>query len=285
MGRNWALTPVAVVVFAIWFGVWRRKAEPDSNADSSRLRPGVEFGSGQFFDSVAPRYDLINRFISLGLDRSWRREVVRVVRPATRNALALDVATGTGELAILLHEDGSYASVHAIDPSPGMLSLLRNKGHAQIQVAEGVAENLPYENETFDVVTVAFGLRNFADREKGVGEIARVLKPGGRLAILEAVSPKEKGPLAFLTRFFVGEVMPRMAAILSGSLGDSQAYMYLKDSMARFPGNEVVFKMLSDTGLYVQSHRRLWPFSAGPHLYVAVRGNSHGATTAEPALS
>jgi demethylmenaquinone methyltransferase / 2-methoxy-6-polyprenyl-1,4-benzoquinol methylase len=232
-------------------------------------------GSGAFFDKLAPRYDLLNRAISLGLDQSWRRAAAQAASPPqnpdeTRpmSASALDVATGTGDLALILALSGDFDEVHAIDPSQEMLSRLRSKAGAAVQSLLGAAESLPFSDGRFHAVTVAFGVRNFADRTVGLSEMARVLAPGGRLVVLEASVPAGRGLFQAAARFFIRRIMPLMGATLSGRFSD---YNYLSTSMAAFPQPEEFVRLLRLAGLQVEKHERLWPFGSGPDLYVAVK--------------
>lgn len=229
-------------------------------------------GSGKFFDEIAPSYDKLNRVISFGLDQSWRRYAAAAVRPpslessySSRNARALDVATGTGDLAQILVEDGSYSEVVAIDPSREMLNVMRRKLGSRVRIVEGEAESLPFESESFDAITVAFGVRNFADRERGLREIARVLRPSGRMVILEASEPAGHGAFDMVVRVFIRKIMPTLAALLSGR---KESYIYLSESMRRFPKPDKFKQLLRDVGLDVKSHERLWPFATGPDMYV-----------------
>jgi demethylmenaquinone methyltransferase / 2-methoxy-6-polyprenyl-1,4-benzoquinol methylase len=239
------------------------QAELPSVASESAL------GSGHFFDDVAPSYDVLNRVISLGLDQSWRRAAVAA---AGSGARALDVATGTGDLAALLRASAAFGDISAIDPSTEMLACMRTKSSVSgVHIFQGSAEQLPFEDASFDAVTVAFGVRNFADRPRGLAEIARVLRPHGRLVVLEASEPDGAGPMDTLARLFIRRIMPVIAAAVSGSPG---AYRYLSDSMGRFPKPPVFQSMLLDAGLSVDSHKRLWPYGTGPDLYVAVKPSS-----------
>lgn len=231
----------------------------------------VPLGSGLFFDRVAPRYDFLNRAISLGLDQSWRRATAAAaISPSSpSDPIVLDVATGTGDLALILASGGAFAETHALDPSLEMLSRLATKPHGEsIRAVAGSAESLPYSTEKFDAVTVAFGVRNFADRTRGLAEMGRVLKSGGRLVVLEASVPEGGGLVAPAARFFIRVVMPAIGAVVSGRAKD---YRYLSSSMAAFPGPEMFQSMLEEAGFVVESHQRLWPSGAGPDLYVAVK--------------
>lgn len=195
---------------------------------------GAPLGSGAMFDCIAPRYDLVNRVISLGIDRRWRRETVRALG-LRQGARVLDLATGTGDLAILIGRDAPTVSLVGLDPSREMLGICEQKAAAaglddRLRLEEGVAEDLPFEDRSFDAVTMAFGIRNVPDRPAALREIARVLKPGGRAAILELSEPR-RGLLAPFARFHVHQVVPRLGALLSRS----REYAYLQASIAAFP--------------------------------------------------
>lgn len=227
-------------------------------------------GSGAFFDGVAHRYDLLNRVISLGMDTQWRNEAIRKALPAKS---FLDVSTGTADLAIAVAANRSI-EVIGIDPSAEMLARGREKlsraGNAlrNVKLLKGVAEDLPFGDERFDAVVVAFGVRNFQNRKKGLHEMARVLKVGGRLVVLELSMPQGEGFKDVVARVFIKKIMPKVAALVSGN---PSAYRYLSDSMRSFPGAEMFKLMLKETGLSVTEHRRLSPFGLGPDLYTAVK--------------
>lgn len=228
-------------------------------------------GSGAFFDNVAPRYDILNRAISLGLDQSWRRAAAAAATSAQPEisevrTSALDVASGTGDLALML--SSRFDSVHAIDPSHEMLARLRKKTGSAVHSVHGEAENLPFKTGQFDAVTVAFGVRNFADRKRGIREMARVLSVGGRLVVLEASVPMGHGPFQVAARFFIRKIMPAIGATVSGRFND---YKYLSTSMEAFPHPAEFVELLRQAGFDVESHQRLWPFGTGPDMYVAVR--------------
>ncbi|MFC4639910.1 bifunctional demethylmenaquinone methyltransferase/2-methoxy-6-polyprenyl-1,4-benzoquinol methylase UbiE [Deinococcus hohokamensis] len=198
------------------------------------------------FASIAPRYDLLNRVLSLGVDRSWRRE-------AAQEALALgpvrilDVATGTGDFALELKARAPQAEVVGSDFVPEMLQLARQKARARqldLTLEEGDALNLPYPDASFDTVTCSFGFRNFADYGRGLAEFWRVLRPGGRLVILE-FPPPAGGLFGHLFRFYFRQVLPRIGALVSGNGG---AYTYLPESVLAFPDPERLAGLMRATG-------------------------------------
>jgi demethylmenaquinone methyltransferase/2-methoxy-6-polyprenyl-1,4-benzoquinol methylase len=206
----------------------------------------VQPGSGAMFDRIARRYDLLNRILSLGLDRAWRRRAVRSLElgPAAR---VLDLACGTGDVALEVLRRHPDAQVSGLDPSRAMLDIARDKAARRgvlLRLEVGVAESLPFDDGAFDAVTIAFGLRNVPDRQRGLVEMARVTCPGGRVAVLELGEPRGRllGPLA---RFHIHRVVPRLGALLSGA----REYRYLERSIAAFPPPDQVAAMMRQAGL------------------------------------
>ncbi|KAI0563851.1 ubiE/COQ5 methyltransferase [Gracilaria domingensis] len=216
-------------------------------------------GSGKFFDKIAARYDFLNQVISLGLHGSWKNSAIKKILPAES---VLDISTGTGDLALSLAANRSIRVV-GLDPSAEMLKIAQEKLNGvansigNVDLVEGVAEELPFESESFDAVTVAFGVRNFQDTRKGLQEMARILKQGGRWAILEAGFSSGDSFLEKFHRVFVTGIMPKVAGIVSGNRG---AYEYLSASMQEFPEVEDFVKMVEEAGLKVEAHERLAPF-------------------------
>lgn len=215
----------------------------------------VPLGSGAMFDRIAARYDRVNRVLSLGLDQRWRRRVVRALGIATgdlgEHPRVLDVATGTGDLAIEIARSCPGATVIGLDPSPGMLAIAQQKlakrGLAdRISLVEGDAQALPQKNCEVDAATIAFGIRNVPDRALGLRELARVVRPGGRIAVLELGEPK-RGVLAAAARFHSHHFVPRIGALLSGK----REYRYLQKSVAAFPSAEQFAEMMRTAGLKV----------------------------------
>ena len=213
-------------------------------------------GSGEMFDRIAPRYDLLNRLLSLGIDRGWRRAAVAALRLPPR-ARVLDLATGTGDLALEVLRRHPDARVAGLDPARRMLAIgrekVRRRGLAgRIVLAPGVAETLPFRDGSLDGITIAFGIRNVPDRSAALREMARVLRPGARVAILELGEPRT-GLLAPLARTWVRGVLPRVGGLLSRS----DAYAYLADSMRAFPPPEAFAGLMEDAGLRVLEVRPL----------------------------
>ncbi len=177
------------------------------------------------FDRIAPVYDVMNRVMTMGLDQRWRRETVRaVVRPGDR---VLDAACGTGDLAVIAAAAG--ADVIGLDFSAAMLERARRKAPA-LDWVQGDLLALPFEDASFDAATVGFGIRNVSDLARGIEELRRVLRPGGRLAILEITRPR--GPLRVFYSFWFDRIVPLLGKVLPGG----EAYTYLPASVRRFPG-------------------------------------------------
>lgn len=222
-------------------------------------------GSGRMFDGIAGRYDLLNRVLSLGMDARWRRAAVRALSLGP-GAHVLDLATGTADVALAIARAHPDATVLGLDPSRGMLALGRVKVGAaglasRITLDAAVAESLPCADASVDGVTMAFGIRNVPDRPRALAEIARVLRPRARVAILELTEPS--GPLA---RFHVHQVVPRLGALLSAR----SSYGYLARSIAAFPPAAEFSSALGDAGLRVLA---VTSFALGAtHLFVAERG-------------
>ena len=191
------------------------------------------------FDRIARVYDRMNSVMTAGMHHAWRRRAVDLagVRAGSR---ALDVATGTGDLAIELASRGAY--VTGVDFSPAMLDLARNKA-PDVDFEEGDALALRFADGEFDAATVGFGARNFADLDKGLRELARVTKPGGRVVVLEITTP-QGAPLSWFFRVWFDHAVPAL-----GRLADSDAYTYLPSSVRRFPGPEELAGRLAAAGL------------------------------------
>jgi demethylmenaquinone methyltransferase/2-methoxy-6-polyprenyl-1,4-benzoquinol methylase len=189
------------------------------------------------FDRIAPVYDAMNRLMTAGLDRRWRRETAAaVVRPGDR---VLDVCCGTGDLALAAAEAGG--EVTGLDFSEAMLVRARRKEPA-LEWVSGDALALPFADDSFEAVTIGFGLRNLADAERGLAEMRRVLSPGGRVAILEITRPR--GILRPFYRFWFDGVIPLAGKVLPGG----SAYSYLPASVRRFPDPEGLAKLMGDAG-------------------------------------
>lgn len=227
-------------------------------------------GSGAMFDTIARRYDLLNRLTSLGLDRRWRKRMVECLALPDR-AEVLDLATGTADVALAIRAAHPDARVVGIDPSPGMLDIGRDKvsaaGHAPaIRLEVGDACDLDFADHRFDAATIAFGIRNVPDRPAALREMARVVKPGGRVAILELTEPR-RGLLARLARVHIHRVVPTLGALVSGDRRGRDAYRYLEASIAAFPAPDAFAGMMASSGLEIE---HVQPLAFGSvHLFVA----------------
>jgi demethylmenaquinone methyltransferase / 2-methoxy-6-polyprenyl-1,4-benzoquinol methylase len=192
------------------------------------------------FDRIARVYDLMNSVMTAGMHHRWRGRAADLARvgPGSR---ALDVATGTGDLAIELAARG--AEVTGLDFSEPMLVLARGKA-PDVEWVEGNALELPYGDGEFDAVTVGFGARNFSDLGRGLAEMARVTRPGGRVVVLEITTP-QKPPLSWFFRLWFDRLVPALGRLA----GDPDAYTYLPSSVRRFPGPRELAAELAGAGL------------------------------------
>jgi demethylmenaquinone methyltransferase/2-methoxy-6-polyprenyl-1,4-benzoquinol methylase len=226
----------------------------------------ARLGSGAMFDRIAGRYDFVNRVISLGIDERWRKRTVDAlnIKPGAR---ILDLATGTGDLAIRIALREPSVRVDGVDPSGAMLAIAREKTQARdlgsrTTFTVGIAEALPFPDDTFDGATIAFGIRNVPDRLAGLKEMARVTKSGGRVCVLELSEPAG-GVLGPFARFHIRKVVPRLGALLSGE----KEYRYLEQSVRAFPSPKDFGALMESAGLRVLEIR---PFTFGVCcLYVA----------------
>lgn len=201
----------------------------------------------QMFDTISSNYDGLNRVISFGIDIKWRKRVVAILKKNNPTTI-LDIATGTGDLAINLIQTGA-TKIIGLDISPGMLAVGKKKIEEKklnniIEMVVGDSENLPFEANTFDAVTVAFGVRNFENLEVGLSEIYRVLKPSGTLAILETSVPT-KTPFKQGYSFYTKKIMPKIGKMFSK---DDSAYEYLSESAAVFPHGKAFNNILQKIG-------------------------------------
>lgn len=188
----------------------------------------------EMFDNIAGKYDFLNHFLSLGIDIFWRKRLVSRLKKQSPKTI-LDVATGTGDLAIEMLK-AKPDHITGIDISKGMLDVGRSKIKAKklehkITLQQADSENLPFEDNSFDAVSVSFGARNFENLEKGLTEMCRVLKPGGQLYILEFSQPT-LFPFKQLYQFYFKYVLPLIGKIVSK---DNSAYTYLPESVGAFP--------------------------------------------------
>jgi len=200
------------------------------------------------FDRIAGRYDLLNHLLSVGLDRRWRARVSQLLPPGD-SLHVLDLACGTGDQLIALTASGRVTRGVGLDLAEQMLAIGREKinqgGLEQIlNLQTGDAENLPFDQSSFDAVTIAFGIRNMTNTKRTLDEMLRVLKPKGRALILEFSLPQRRivrGPYLFYLR----HVLPRLGSIISG---DSAAYRYLNETIETFPHGEAFCQIMRDTG-------------------------------------
>jgi demethylmenaquinone methyltransferase/2-methoxy-6-polyprenyl-1,4-benzoquinol methylase len=198
------------------------------------------------FARIVPRYDLVNRLMTMGLDRRWRRETAAIVRPS--GAFALDIATGTGDLALELARQGAHAVVGA-DFCADMLTAAigkaaRTDAAGKITFVAGDTTRLPFHDDTFDCVVNGFMLRNVTDLPAAFGELGRVLKPGGRLACLDLTPPR--GPLHGLFGFYIGRIVPLLGGAVSGHYF---AYRWLGQSLRPHPDADTMAAIMRAAGL------------------------------------
>ncbi len=209
------------------------------------------------FDQIAFRYDFLNRFLSGGIDVSWRKRAIRELKEINPR-MVLDVATGTADVAIMTSKYLNPEKIVGIDISEGMLNLGRQKVDKlllskQIELLKGDSEAINFPNETFDAITVAFGVRNFENLEKGLAEMYRVLKPGGKAVILEFSKPSKKG-FKGLYNLYMNIIAPRAGQWVSKN---KDAYQYLNQSVKAFPEGETFLHILQQVGFKNTTLKRL----------------------------
>jgi len=211
----------------------------------------------EMFSGIAPKYDFLNHFLSLNIDKRWRRLVARKLEDILNNptALVLDVACGTGDLAFELQAWGR-AKVFGTDFCRPMLKVAFDKNkkyNTSIPYLEADGMNLSFADNTFDAVTIAFGLRNFSNWHNGLEELLRILKKNGKLVILEFSTPVLPGfRQAF--QFYFSNILPRIGGAVSGSRG---AYEYLPDSVSKFPDQKNLAQMMRETGFSDVEYKNL----------------------------
>ncbi|MEQ8908541.1 MAG: bifunctional demethylmenaquinone methyltransferase/2-methoxy-6-polyprenyl-1,4-benzoquinol methylase UbiE [Vicingaceae bacterium] len=237
------------------------KVVPYKDKQSSKKQQVAEM-----FDNISHRYDFLNHFLSLGIDKLWRKKAVRLLA-SDQPKIMLDVATGTADFAIeslRLNPE----KVYGIDISEGMLDhgrlkLKEKSFDDRIELRYGDSENIPFEDEKFDALTVAFGVRNFEDLEAGLKEMKRVLKPGAKAIILEFSKPKTF-PIKQLYNFYFHNLLPLIGKKVSK---DSSAYSYLPESVNAFPEGKNFEAILNKVGY---THRQTVSLFAGvASIYVA----------------
>lgn len=219
----------------------------------------------EMFAGIAGRYDFLNHFLSANTDARWRRLVARKLRPGLQGAgkRVLDVACGTGDLSLAIAGE-TGAEVVGTDFCRPMLEIAARKAATgfAIPFVEGDALKLPFADDSFDAVSIAFGLRNLSSVEGGLKELRRVLKPAGRAAILEFSKPVVPGFRA-LFQFYFTRVLPRIGGLVSGSRG---AYEYLPDSVSRFPDQKRLAEMMREVGFAEVEYQNLTGGIAALHL-------------------
>ena len=211
----------------------------------------------QMFDNIAPTYDKLNHRLSWDIDKGWRRKAIRQLQPFAPKTL-LDIATGTGDFAILAAKMLKPEKLIGADISEGMMEIGRQKVKAEgldsiVSFEKEDCLNLSYADGTFDAVTAAFGIRNFADLDKGLKEMQRVLKPGGHLSIVELTTPVSF-PMKQLFRIYSHTVLPVYGRLISK---DTSAYGYLTTTIEAFPQGERMMEILKKAGFAEASFKRL----------------------------
>ena len=211
----------------------------------------------EMFTAIAPRYDFLNWLLSVGQDKYWRKQAVDLLDPIRRDHI-LDVATGTCDIAIEIAKQNLAVRIFGIDFSQRMLELgkakvFRSNYDKSISFQIGSGEHLPFANESFDGVVCAFGIRNFANVKRGLREFYRVLKPGGRIVILEFSVPQNQFLNAVYECYF-NFILPKIGNLVSGH---SNAYTYLPESVAHFPNQKTFVEWIEKTGFKKVSFEEL----------------------------
>ena len=238
----------------------------DGEKNGSRVEQVTPYGTAgtakteqvrQMFDSIAPAYDFMNRAMTLGIDIWWRRLAVKRLKRLNPSRI-LDVATGTGDFAIQLNESLHPQHITGIDLSQGMLDeairKVKDKGlEKSISFEQGDCMALPMQDESFDAVTVAFGVRNFEHLQQGYQEMARVLRPGGILCVLELSTPTNRF-IRWFYDLYTLHIIPWVGSLKSG---DKSAYRYLPQSIAAVPQGDNMLQLMRDAGLHDATFKRL----------------------------
>jgi len=225
--------------------------------EKDQLRRSPRHEVEAMFDSISPHYDLLNRVLSLGTDRSWRRRAIRLIGRHVAPVRILDVATGTGDLAIAAMKLGPE-KITGIDISSEMLAIGRRKVEklglaGRIELLRGDSLSMDFSDGTFDVAMSAFGVRNFEETVTGLREMHRVLRRGGMVMVLEFSKPSWF-PMKQLYGFYFRKILPRVGRSVSGDPG---AYSYLPESVTTFPDNEAFLELLLEAGFERVSQKRL----------------------------
>ncbi len=237
---------------------------PDASSNLSKKEQVAEM-----FDGIAARYDFLNHLLSMGIDKGWRKKAIRTIAYINPQKI-LDVATGTGDLAIAAAKAIPGATITGVDISEGMLEVGRKKVTAQhlnktILLKTGDSEALPFADSAFDAITCAYGVRNFENLAAGLKDMQRVLRPGGRIAILEFSHPKQF-PVKQFYSFYFRYILPTMGKLVSKH---SRAYTYLPESVKAFPEGAIFCENLTQCGFKDAQAR---PLSFGiTTLYTATK--------------
>tara|TARA_R110000744_G_scaffold3043_1_gene11911 strand:+ start:163 stop:906 length:744 start_codon:yes stop_codon:yes gene_type:complete len=243
-----------------------RKVTPYKDSDLGKKEQVTKM-----FDTISKNYDGLNRVISFGIDIKWRKKVVEILKKEQPDSI-LDIATGTGDLAIALVNTGAKKIV-GLDISPGMLAVGKDKVRHKnldnnIEMVVGDSENLVFEDNSFDAVTVSFGVRNFETLETGMAEILRVLKPNGSLVILETSVPT-KTPYKQGYKFYTKNILPLIGKMFSK---DNSAYGYLSESASVFPHGENFNNILREIG-FIDVTNKPQTFGVAS-IYIAKKANT-----------
>lgn len=229
-----------------------KKIVPFATSDLSKKEQIAEM-----FNDIAYRYDFLNHFMSMGIDIQWRKKALRILKDLQPKRM-LDVATGTGDFAIMAHKMLQPNSITGIDISEGMLKHGREKISKlglgdKITLELGDSETISFPDQTFDAITVAFGVRNFENLEKGLSEMLRVLKPGGKLVILEFSNPTTF-PIKQFYNLYFRYITPLLGKWIARS---KAAYSYLPESVKAFPQGQVMCNILTNTGFQAVTCKKL----------------------------
>lgn len=221
------------------------------------------------FNSIAPKYDLMNRLMTFGIDKRWRSITVKTLRSAGVKNI-LDIATGTGDLAIKLAQEIDGSQITGVDLSEGMIAVGKTKVEQaglsdRISLATADALALPFADNSFDAITVAYGVRNFEHLDQGYVEMLRVLRPGGMLCVLELTPPASPIVKPFYAAYTRG-IIPIVGRILSN---DKRAYTYLPESIAAVPARQNMLRLMTDAG-FVKAKYRSFTFGVCT-LYTACK--------------
>ncbi|MFT7578761.1 MAG: demethylmenaquinone methyltransferase/2-methoxy-6-polyprenyl-1,4-benzoquinol methylase [Myxococcota bacterium] len=242
-------------------------AERTPHLPATRDNRDNRLGGGAMFDRIAQRYDRLNTIMSFGMHGRWRRALIRAIGPLEPGASVLDLASGTADVAIAVAKRYPLTQVVGLDPSAGMLDVGQQKldkaglSHV-VKLVVGDAQALPFRDNAFAATTISFGIRNVPDRARALREMARVTRPGGKVAVLELSVPRG-GLLSPFARMHVRHIVPRLGAWLSGD----REYRYLQESIAAFPTPDAFAAMMGNASLRVDGTQRF--AFGGAHLYVA----------------